>query len=340
MYQSLNTSEQKSFIYHLIHRESKQFNIMVIITLLSSVLKCAVTVPVFIFIGIRTPDDLTLCIMYYLSVLVFVVGAIIMDLAVPVALLDYIKKINPTPLQSIVEQYKHALVEYCIDNTMKTSHQQQRIFAVNYHLKCVFYMDGNPVDAFKDLVEAESNAIYESHITGFRYHNRFERSTKTSKDILFTQIMHYVSFAIYILLLSWAFPGGLLVAQNEYSKILVAIAFVVGIICELIIYRVLTLLKKIILCYYSIFPYAFDKDSKWERWPWQARFTSAECMIHEIEEVHYIMFGQYEQLKTTVYNNDVFSTEISSIIVEYLWMPLPKPDNIIDFQMSLSLKNA
>ena len=214
MYQSLNATEQKSSIYHLIHRGSEQFNKIICILLSSSVLKCIVTIPVLLVVDIADAPSFSVPnSIYYLSILdivIFLAYVIVLEIVYPSLLLAmYIKDINPTPLQSIIEQYKHVLIEYCIDNTLKTSHQQQRIFAVNYYLKCAFHLDGNPVDTFKDSVKAESNAICESHMTGFKYHHQFKPSTKTSKTVLFNQLCYYGSFVVQTLYLLWVLWDGL-----------------------------------------------------------------------------------------------------------------------------------
>ena len=65
---------------------------------------------------------------------------------------------------------------------------------------------------------------------------------------------------------------------------------------------------------------------------WDEIFESVDDMILGIQSIHYIMFEQFDEMKRILNDNDVFNMDIVTIIVEYLWVPLPTIDNIDMFE--------
>ena len=233
--------------------------------------------------------------------------------------------------------YLKALARYYFVTSSDWKGRYQRLLAINYYLHAVFYARVNNLIVSEDFVEVELDKVYNLQTNGYKDENIITDAISW-KDIYMRsprrngyrmqKLMHVIylwSCLQFIVSLLYMIHTQI----NDSYYTLFIVAGVYGIL-EIMNYKLAhsVLLK---LGFYSclLLPNWSIVKIRYQR-PWRKTLGSVQLMMKGIRRIHYIMFGQYEEIKGL--NECIDNENIRSIIAEFAWTHLPSHENIKEFQ--------
>lgn len=325
MYHSLVPSERKSWTYHLIHGGPIYIFTMVCVILFVIGKQIFVGFPLKVLMSSATGGKLV-----FTAILGFMV-----ELLVTYDLISSYQIYLPGSRTKY--KFPKAIIEYCIDHNQGKSMALQRIMATNYYLRCIFNKQISD-ESMKEENEKFLNEVYESHsklrddpcpmAVNFKADKTIYDDLRRKETIQCMAIICYLGPLIYMLY------NYCRIEENCKNITLMICLTNLYLILEGIHIKFCVVMYRIAKCCVAIFPHFSHHRVKFD-----IEFESEDDMIFGIEAIHYIMFGQLQDVRIILFNNDVLRKEILLIIAEYLYIPLPTVDSIDNFKYFLQFED-